>query len=136
MSVCVGVLDELGSLHESVASVEVVGIDNSEAFLESVLSAKESLCCSPRLNSFGKELICGNKAVELLEYVFNVNLLLDSVTNGFLEGFVVFFLDNEYYLVEACLDSVIDGKVNNKFAVLCEWVDLLESAVTRSHTGS
>ena len=119
------VLDELSCLEESISAIEVVGVDNGEAVVENFLAAEESVSGTPRLYAVSGNLISGNEGVETLEYIFNLNFIFNSLTYGFLEDFIVFLLDNENDSVKACLDCIVNGEVNDEFAMFRETVDLL-----------
>ena len=44
------------------------------------------------------------------------------------------FLDNKNNLLKSSLNCIIDRKIHDNVAVLINWIDLLQTAITASHS--
>ena len=114
----------------SASSVKIISIDNGEGLVYYISCRKHCLSRSPRLDaSFGHSISC-RKIVHFLECVFNLYLVLKSLAYGVSEQLEIFFLDNENDFVKSAYNSIVNGKINDKFSIVGYGIKLLQAAVT------
>ena len=123
------------SLEECVSAVEVVRVDDDEAVVQHFPAAKDCVCGAPGLDTLCRDLIRRNHVVHLLEHVLHLDFTGDAFSDGLVEHFIIFFFNYKDNPVKASLNRIVHGEIDDKFTVLGKGIDLLQSAVTRTHSG-
>lgn len=118
---------------ESVAAVEVVGVDNCERFVDYVFTHKHGVVGTPRFGAFGGTGVSFGKFVGRLENDFNGYMALVFSEDFFTEVVLKVFTYYENDFTEAGAYGVVDGVVHDGFAVGAELVELFKTAVTATH---
>ena len=113
-------------LDEGVASVEVVGVDGGERFMDFVFGAPYGVCGAPGLFPFDGGHAAG-EAVHALVAVFRFHQSFGVFADEVLELFGEAFPDDEYDFVESRL-VVQDG-----FAAGSQRGDLFEASEAGAH---
>ena len=121
---------------EGIAIVEIVAVEHSERFLDHILSHHHGVVCTPRLLAF-----CGagetfGECIERLEDQFAGNFVLIFSEYDLAEIVFEVFADNKHELTEAGVDGVVDRVVHDGLSLGAERVELFETTVAATHTGS
>ena len=127
---------ELANLHEAVATVEVVAVDDAERLLDNVLTHEHSMIGAPRLlTTLGNRESCG-QCVECLETELTLHLALVLRENLGAELLFEILADNPYYLTKTCLNGVVDTIIHDGLAIGAQTVELLQATIAATHTSS
>ena len=121
---------------ERVASIIIIRVDHREGRVHTAQTAQYRVAGSPGFHPSLRNLIAFRNIVEILEHIGNFHDLADSVADSLPEIFFIFFFDDKYNLLKSGLFRVIQGKIHNDMSLRIHRIDLFESAVTASHSGS
>ena len=126
----------LGKYSEAVATVEVVGIDDCERFVDSSCAHKHCMCRAPGFGTVGRACEAFGKFVDSLEDNFYRYRAFIFRKHFFAEVSFEILADNKYNFTESGAKSIEYRVVHDCLAVGAETVELFEAAVTAAHTGS
>ena len=119
-----------------VVAVEIIGIEDDEFFIHDIAAGAKRVRGTPRLCTFRRSGKSVGKIIRVLEGIFDLYASAHAGTDGFLEFFQVFLLDDKDDLIEAGTNAIVYRIIDNKLAVMPDRVDLFKTAVTAAQTGS
>ena len=116
---------KIRELYKTVASIEIVGVDDGKIVIDRTLSTQHCVSCAPRLDSAFRDLYAVRQIVDVLKNVIDLNVIFDALAYGFAEYIEIFFLNDEHNVVKSRLECIINRVIENEFAVGADGVDLL-----------
>ena len=128
-------LQALRHRRESVLAVVVVGVDDGERLVNQVFRHQHGVNRAIGLRAPFRRNKAVRQGIIFLIGVFYLDLLGNLVANQLAEGVRHAALDDENYLIKSRRHCVIDGILQQNFAVRADVVNLLVAAVTGTHTG-
>ena len=118
-----------------MASIVIVSIDDCERAMDDVPDGEDRMGGSPGLDTSFRNFKSFRKIVQFLKGVSNLHMSGNTVADLFTEDLFVFFLDDKYDLLKACLFCVVNGEVDDHMPFGIDRVDLFQAAVSASHSG-
>ena len=109
-------------------AVIVVRIDHHERAVHQALDAQHRMSRSPGLHSAGRRPEALRKIFDLLEGILHSCVFFDAVADDPPEILLQIPADNEYHLIKACLQSVIDGVVHDDLPTRPHRLKLFDAA--------
>ena len=92
------------------------------------------MCCSPRLYTSFRNFVTFREIVQILEYIRYIHDLLNSLSNSFFKICFIFFLNNKYDFLKSCAFCIKDREIHNNMSFLIYRVNLLQPAISASHS--
>lgn len=128
------VTEVVGHDHESIASIEIVGIDDSERLVDSLLGHKDGMVGAPRLDAASGDREASGEAVEFLKDIIDSDTVAEMLGIDFCLKFLFERVtDDEDDLAETGADGIVDAIIHNNFAVGADAVQLFEATVAAAH---
>ena len=107
----------LAYLHEGIATVEIVTVDDTERLTDDILTHEYGMIGTPRLlPTLGNRKACGER-IEALEAQLAGNLVLVLGENLLAELLLEVLTDHPYYLAESCLNGIVDTIVHDGLTI-------------------
>ena len=130
-----GELAQLFAHHaEGVAIVEVVAVEHGEGFLDGALAHHDCVVSTPGLGALSRAGEAFGQSIEGLEYEFAGDVAFVLGEHDATEILLEILADNKDEFAEASVDSIVDGVIHNGFTVGAQGVQLLQTAITATHS--
>ena len=130
------IAQELTNLHEAVTAIEVVAVDDTERFLDDILTHQHSMVGTPGLLTTLRNGEALGQCVKCLETQLTLHLTLIFGKNLRAELLLKILTNDPYYLAKASLNGIINTIVHNGLTIGAKPVELLQTTITASHTCS
>ena len=128
--------EELAHHAEGVAVIEVVAVEHGKRLFDDTGAHHHSVVGAPRLLAVGRAGEAFGERIERLEHEFARDFVLIFGEHDVAEVFFEILTDDENELAETGMDGIVDGIVHDGLPLRAEGVELLEAAVTASHSCS
>ena len=129
-------IQEISQHLEALLAVEVIGIDHCKRLTDHILTHQHSVVGAPGFGALMVVLAAGRNLIQALETYF-AGYLVSILGNNYTAKILLKILaDNEYYLAEACAQSIEYRVVHDGFTIGAQAVQLLQASVAATHTGS
>ena len=128
--------EELANLHEGIAAIEVIAVDDAERLFDDVLAHEYSMIGSPWLHASFRNAESLGQCIERLEAEFAGNLTFILGEDLGAELLLEVLADNPDDAAKASLDGVVDAIVHDGFTIGAQPVKLFQTTVAAAHAGS
>ena len=119
----------------SAPPVEIIRVDCGERFGDFFRGTQNRVPRSPRLGAFFRSPERSGELVQFLESVFHLDFIFPFRADVLAERLFDVVTDHENDFAESAFERIVNGIVQNDFAGRTDRINLLESAVTASHSG-
>ena len=114
---------------ECLRAVVIVRIDDGKGAVDKRLCGQNRVAGAPGLDTALRDGEALRQLVQLLERVFHVHHLGDTVADGRLKGILDLVLDDKNDRLKACAAGIVERVIHNDLPIAAHRVDLLHAAV-------
>ncbi len=121
---------------EGIHTIIVICIDNGEGSINNFACCQCGVCSTPGLgSSFRNSVTLRQVSADLMD-ILNIHLSSYIRADDFFECFFQLGFNDKHSSTETSSVSIKQGVVDNDVAIFVHWVDLLQTTVAATHTGS
>ena len=117
-----------------MTSIIIIRINNGKRSINHINTAHDRMSGSPWLHTAFRNCKSLWQIVQILKYKFHLDVLTHTISDSCTEICLILLLYDKYDFFKSSLNSIIDRKINDNVPILINRIDLLQTAISASHT--